>query len=95
METEIQHDKKNGKFSIELEGENAELKYRKLNDDTVLDMYSTYVPEPHRGQGLAGKLAQSALDYALESDYRVKPSCPYIANFIEKNPAYESLLVKE
>lgn len=90
MTDEILHDEFSGVFLIDRNGQRSELKYRKVSDK-LLDYYSTYVPPELRGQGLAEKLARRALDYALENGFHVKPTCWYVAKFIERHDQYKSL----
>ena len=52
----------------------------------------TEVPRIFEGQGVASKMARVALDYARDNELTVVPLCPFIADFIRKNPEYESLV---
>jgi len=45
-----------------------------------------------RGQGIAGKLTQVALEYAKEKNLRVIPMCSYVATYIHKHPQYAELM---
>jgi len=59
-----------------------------------LELYHTYVPERFRGQGIAAKLAEEALNYAKLENIKVVPTCSYIAVYIERHPEYRGLLVE-
>lgn len=52
----------------------------------------TSVPDTMRGQGIAGKLAEYALDHVAAQNGKVIPRCSYIAAFIEKHPQFKRLL---
>jgi predicted GNAT family acetyltransferase len=52
----------------------------------------TEVPEQYQGQGLAGKLATAALEWARASGLKVIPSCPYVSNYIGKHPEFADLV---
>ena len=52
----------------------------------------TGVPEAIGHQGVASKMARSALDYARANDLKVIPQCPFVAGFIGRNPEYQSLV---
>lgn len=52
----------------------------------------TEVDPAYGGRGLAGKLAQQALDDAKASGLEVLPFCPYFRSFIEKHPDYAGLV---
>jgi predicted GNAT family acetyltransferase len=88
---EIQHDEENKIFYIEIAGERSDLKYR-FEGDTTINAYSTFTPPEQRGQGLAGKVTQAALDWAKTKSYKVIPGCPYVAAYIKRHPEYEELL---
>ena len=81
---DIKHDKQAKKFYVELNGDEGKLDYKKLSEDT-LEYYSTFVPEKHRHQGIAGKITEEALEYAQENDYKVKPSCPFVDSYIRRH----------
>jgi hypothetical protein len=85
----IQHDQKEERFSKSLKEGEAYLNYR--NEGKLLDLYSTYVPDNARGKGVAGELVEAALAYARENAYQIRPSCPYVAAYIERHPEHEDL----
>ena len=82
---EIIHDEKEQKFYLPVENTEARLLYRPVEDDKM-EIYSTFSPPEARGQGLAGKLVEKALDYAAEKNLKVIPTCSYVAHYFEKNP---------
>lgn len=93
MDLNIQHDINRQRFFAVKNSKECDLKYRKINDNT-LDYYSTYVPDELRNQGIAGKITAYALQYAKDNNYRVIPSCPYVKNYIDAHPEYQTLLRK-
>ena len=58
----------------------------------VITMWHTEVDKAHQGEGLAAILVAAALDDARERGLTVKPTCPYIARYIERHPDYADLL---
>ncbi len=86
----IEHNEEKQLFFSEIDGETAYLSYQKIDDET-LDYVSTYVPDELRGHGLAGRLARTALDYADAHNYGVRPSCSFVAKFMDKHPEYAAL----
>ncbi|MGH1428706.1 MAG: GNAT family N-acetyltransferase [Arenicella sp.] len=73
----IEHNLTTKRFFIELEGgTDAELKYR-LMDDNSVDFYSTFVPNTHRGQGIASALVKTGIAWAKEQNYDMHASCWY------------------
>lgn len=61
----------------------------------ALDLMHTVVPEPQRGHGVGEALARAALDYARREHLSVRPSCPFVAAFIESHPEYGDLVDPE
>ena len=78
----IEHNKETKRFYLELKGGvDAELKYRLIGGSSV-DFYSTFVPNTHRGRGLASKLVQAAITWAEKNNLNMHASCWYARNFI-------------
>lgn len=57
----------------------------------VVDMFHTEVKPEHGGQGYGQQLVKYALDDAREQGLRVKPTCPFIAKYIDENDEYQDL----
>ena len=87
----IRHEPESRRFVIELPGGTGLIRYRELAG-RVLDLDHTFVPPALRGGGIASQLAEHALRYAREQGYRVIPSCPFVASFIERHPQHRDLL---
>ena len=64
-----------GRFEIERNGEVAYLEYTLSGN--VLGLIHTEVPEKLRGMGLASSLAETALDWAREHNFKVDITCPF------------------
>ena len=86
----VRHNEKRHRFEAGGTENPAHLDYRLR--EGVVDMVHTEVPAEYQGQGLAGKLAAAALDWARESGRKVVPSCSYIKGYLGKHPEYEDLL---
>jgi predicted GNAT family acetyltransferase len=52
----------------------------------------TEVPEALEGHGIAGKMAQFALEDAHARHLAVIPRCPFVAGYIRRHPAYADLV---
>ena len=52
----------------------------------------TIVPPELRGRGVASRLARFALDYARQQGFKVAPTCPFVAAYVESHPEYRDLL---
>jgi predicted GNAT family acetyltransferase len=88
---EVVHDTRDLRFRIELAAGTAELAYVPLSD-SVLDLYSTWVPPEARGRRVADRLVRAALAHARERGLRVVPSCWYVRRWMEAHPEHADLL---
>lgn len=60
--------------------------------DGVIDLQHTVVHPSHRGQGLAGLLAERAFDDARAQGLAVIPSCPFVAGWVPDHPEVADLV---
>ena len=68
----------------------AVLDYRTDGDRVV--MHHTYTDPAHRGQGIAARVVQAALDDVRRRGGTVVPACWFVAEFVETHPAYGDLV---
>ena len=87
----VSHDPNTGRFEIHTDEGTALLTY--LRSGSELEMMHTEVPEALEGQGYGATLAEAALDYARQQGAKVRPSCPFVAAYIQRHPAYQDLVV--
>ena len=92
MTLSIRHEPDARRFAVDTSGKTAYITYREL-EGRILDLDHTYVPREVRGGGIASQLTTRALEYARERGYRVVPSCPFVAAYIERHPEYRELRV--
>ncbi len=85
----IQHDPRHQRFSLEVEGHEAELLYR--CEAGRMTLFHTGVPVPISGRGIAARLVQAALDLAREQGWKVVPACSYAEAYMDKHPEYGDL----
>lgn len=57
--------------------------------DGVATIERTFVDDSLRGQGIAGKLVQMAVDKILADGNRVAATCPYAIKWLQQHPEYE------
>ncbi|GGI93181.1 GNAT family N-acetyltransferase [Legionella impletisoli] len=93
MDLDVKHDKKNQRFYVEVDNKQSELKYKKINEET-LDYFTTFVPEEQRGQGIAADITEFALQYAKDNQLKVRPSCPFVKSYVKDHADYQDLVVK-
>ena len=78
------------RYELDAGGATAVLNYRLSNG--VLSLVHTETPPQARGQGVASRLVQVALDDARAHGLKVVPRCPFVSAFIDAHPAYRDLL---
>ncbi len=61
--------------------------------DHVVEINHTFVDDSLRGQGIAGKLLEIAVNKIREQNKKVKPTCSYVVKWFEKNSANRDLLI--
>jgi predicted GNAT family acetyltransferase len=77
------------RFEIQLGDDIARIEYQ-ITGHTITFTH-TEVPPAFEGQGIAGKIAKVALEYAKESGYKILPLCPYVKAYIQRHPEYKSI----
>jgi len=79
------------RFELEVEGQLATLDYERDGDRLVL--LHTEVPLELEGKGYGSAVVQGALEHARSARLRIVPSCPFVREFVHKNPEYELLVI--
>jgi len=51
----------------------------------------TEVPPAFEGQGVGGKLAKYALDFARDNGYKVQALCPFVKAYVQRHPEYHAI----
>lgn len=87
---DLHHDPAAHRFSVRLDGHEAELLYSLRNGRMVID--HTGVPEAIGGRGVAALLVRAALDHARSQGWRVVPACSYSAAYVQRHPEYADLV---
>lgn len=83
--TQVDHQQDQERFVVRMDSGEAELSYLE-SEGRVLDLVHTFVPPEGRGQGIGDALVRGAIDYAKANDYRLRPSCPFVRNWLEDHP---------
>jgi predicted GNAT family acetyltransferase len=87
----VHHDAAARRFTLDVDGAHSVLEYREL-DAATLDYYRTFVPTTLRGRGIASRLTDSALRYARDRGFKVVPTCPFIATYIDRHSEFQPLV---
>lgn len=72
---------RDGKFSMQTEHGEAELKYR--IEGKHMSIYHTFVPEKDRGKKIGAHLTKAAFAFATQHELKVKPDCSYTEHFLK------------
>ena len=89
----IKHDEDKKMFFMVIEGQESHLLYRFI-DKKSIDIYSTFVHQTHRGQGIAKKLVETCVEFAKNKDLKIKPSCSYVKDHFDRTPELKPLLLE-
>jgi len=87
---EIMNNEAEKRFEVWIESYLSKLDYIRDGKNFVITHVGVH-PEL-RGQGVAGKITQAALEYAGANSLRVIPMCSYAASYIRRNPQYTDLM---
>jgi hypothetical protein len=86
---EITNNTSEDRFETWINGLGCKLDY--IEDKDSFAITHVGVHPDLRGQGIAGKIVQFALEYAKSKSLRVIPICSYAVWWIQKNPEYIEL----
>lgn len=90
---EVMHDENKKMFYFEKNGEIiCELTYV-FGGEGKIAINHTFVEPEYRGQGLAGKLALEAAEYARAQKYKVIPVCSFAVTFFKEHEEYSDILL--
>jgi len=88
---DIHHEPAAKRFVARTGGVEAVLEYATV-DAKTLDYHHTFVPPVLRGGGIASQLTEYALRYARDNGLKVRPTCPFVASYLERHPEFQSLV---
>ena len=87
-EYKIEHQDEESLFFVQLEdGQRAFVKYRRSGLESAqpqVDFFSTFVPDSHRGKGLASMLVEHVFAWADSENLHITSSCWYAAKKLER-----------
>lgn len=82
----IEHDVNANRF-VAPDADDAYLEYSETADG--LDLRHTIVPPDEQGEGVGSALVRYALEHARSENLRIVPSCPFVRDWLQKNPGYQ------
>jgi hypothetical protein len=86
---EIIHNEAEKRFEVWVDGYLSKMEY--IQDGKNFVITHVGVSPELRGQGIAGRITQTGLEYAKANSLRVIPMCSYAAGYIRRNPQYSEL----
>ena len=92
-EYRVSHNPAAGQFEIRTEAGTALLHY--AHEGENLELVHTEVPDALEGKGYGSALARAALDFARRERIKVIPSCPFVAEYIERHPEDAALVAHD
>lgn len=69
----------------------AEMNYRLADDVMIIDR--TFVSDDLRGQGIARRLVETAVEWAKANDYRIDARCWYAKKVMQADPEFSQYLI--
>ena len=91
MRTEARHNAEATRYELVSDGRVVSVAEYRMRGETFVFTH-TETAEELRGNGLAGRLVEFALDDVRSRGGTVIPRCPFVRNFIEAHPQYGDLL---
>jgi uncharacterized protein len=88
----VTHDPATHRFEVLTDAGTGLLTYQ--DRGSALEILHTEVPGAAEGQGYAAALAVAALDFARSEGRQVLPSCPFVAEYIQRHPTYADLVAR-
>jgi hypothetical protein len=77
------------RFEMALDGGTAFASYRRAGD--VLIVPHTEVPAQLEGRGFGSMLVKGVLELARAQGLKVRPACPFVADYMRRHPEYEDV----
>ena len=87
---EVKNNEEKQQFAADFNGKKAFINYKK--QDGILNLTHTEVPPEFEGKGVGTRLVKQTLEQIKAEGTKIIPSCPFIANYIDRNPEYKSLI---
>lgn len=86
----VVHNAEERRFEIQLDANNIALAEYMMSGNNIIFTH-TETPPAYEGQGVAGALAKTALEYAKDQGHKVQPLCPFIKAYVQRHPEYQEI----
>jgi predicted GNAT family acetyltransferase len=91
MEIAVTDDPTAARYEITVDGRRAGFVTYRMSPGVITFLHAEVDPDLER-QGLGSRLVADALDDARARGLGVRPVCPFVAAFIERNSSYADLV---
>jgi len=91
----VRRDQKGHRGAFYIEGEDgrlAELTFSAAPDGQLVILEHTEVDESLRGQGIARRLVEAAVNWARDQNIKLVPVCPFAKAVFDREPAFGDVL---
>lgn len=89
----LRHDSASGLFEFTADGKPAQIRYNQL-DEMTYALVHTEVDPSLEGKGVGSELVQQVLEYADAHNWRIVPSCPFVAAYIRRHPNWKKIVAQ-
>lgn len=93
MDITVTNNTARNRYEAGVEGALAFIDYRQKDDNIYL--IHTEVPDDLSGKGIGSQLVDNTLSLIEDEGKSIIVRCPFVANFIRKNPAWKRILADE
>lgn len=83
MKPSIRHNAGAQRFETSVDGQSCVANYKLIGK--LMVMHHTGVPPALEGRGIAAALVAAALAHARSQGWRVRPSCSYVAAYMQRH----------
>lgn len=90
-QSQIHDNRDEHRFELELGGGDPAIAEYRLEPGKIVFIH-TFVPPDHRGEGIASRLIEQALQWAREHKRKVVPRCPFVAAYIKAHADVQDLV---
>lgn len=92
MEIKHIHEKEKGRFTVNIDGNEAGYLKYDIMPNGSLKANGTLVYDDYREQKLGRPLFDAFVDYLKSENKKVFPTCPYVVSMFKKHPELSDLL---
>lgn len=84
---------KGGRYVTGEQGQEAMMTFSRASPKLII-IDHTEVPDAYRGQGIAVKLAEHAIEQARKGGWKIIPLCPFFKAQVARHPEWQDVISK-